>query len=153
MASKYYTFTGPLRWIKNITPDEKYQNYCVDVNLDDENLAKLKESGAQLQVKTDEEGSWVRFRRPVQKIIKNDLVKMGPPKVTDEKGSDTGSIKIANGSLGVVTVVVYDTQKGKGHRWEALKLTKLIPYEPPVSAELPTATEATGETPKSTRPF
>lgn len=136
MASKYYTFNGPLKWVKSLKADPEYKRYTVDVYLDEENLARLKDSGVGLQIREDENGKYVRFSRPETKVIKEELVKFGPPKVVMADGSDLpmasngDPVKIGNGSEGRVSIVVYPAGKFIGHRWERLTIDKLIPYEP-----------------------
>lgn len=129
MATKYFKFTGPCKWAKVTKPDDKYNVYSINVYLNDEMLAKYAKSGMQMQIKEDEDGSYVAFRRPVQKIIKGELVELGPPRVS-YKGGDLENL-IGNGSIVEVDVAVYDSLKGKGHTLQEVKVKELVIYERP----------------------
>lgn len=128
MATKYYKFKGPCKWAKLHTPDQKYNNYQINVYLDDEGIKQLKDSGLQLSLKTDEDGSFVTFRRPQQKIIKGQLVDLGKPRVEDKDRKPLEAL-VGNGSMVTVDVSVYDTLKGKGHTMMGVQVTDLVIYE------------------------
>lgn len=128
MASKYYYLSGKAKWARLFTPDDKYKNYKIDLQLDDASIKTFAESGMTMQSKMQDDGSYITFRRPEAKLIKNELVKFDPPAVTDKDGNAVESL-IGNGSDVTIKVVVYDTVKGKGHRLEAVRVNNLIPYE------------------------
>lgn len=130
MATQYVKLVGPAKWAKLIKPDDKYQVYSINLYLDEVALEKYKKSGMQMALKEDDDGTYVAFRRPVQKIIKGDLVKLGPPKVTDSKGNEVTDL-IGNGSIVEVDVAVYDSIKGKGHTLQAVRVKELVKYERP----------------------
>ena len=123
----YLKLKGPARWVKNKTPDEKYSNYSVDLCPDTDSLAAMKKSGLGLKPKQDEEGTWYKFRRPVQKIIKDDLVKFGPPKTVGPDGEEFTEI-VGNGSEVELDVAVYQAGPYIGHRLERIKVLKHVPY-------------------------
>lgn len=127
MASSYYFLSGKAKWAKLFKPDDKYKNWQIQVYLDDPSMKIYDESGMTMQKKTDDDGQFVTFRRPETKIIKEELVKFDPPTVMDTDGAKLDQL-VGNGSDVTIKVVVYDTMKGKGHRLEAVKVTKLIPY-------------------------
>lgn len=143
MASSYHFLSGKAKWAKLFKPDDKYKNWQIQVYLDDASMKVFDESGMTMQKKTDEDGVFVTFRRPEAKVIRDELVKFDPPTVVDANGGKLDQL-VGNGSEVTVKVVVYDTMKGKGHRMEAVKVTKLIPYEkreaPPPGAMQGTAT-------------
>lgn len=128
MSTAYLNLTGIARWIKHIEPDSMYDNWQMDFKPDEKSLKKIEDSGLQVTPKEDEEGLWYKFRRPTQKVIKKELVNFDPPKVTNPDGQPI-SYKIANGAEVEALVIVYDTVKGKGHRWESLKVLKHEPFE------------------------
>ena len=128
MATEYLYLRGKAKWAKLTKPDEEYDNFSINVYLDEPSRALFTESGLQLTPRSDDDGEFVTFRRPNYKQIKKDLVHFGAPSVIDDKGAPVTTL-LGNGSEVVVKVVVYDSKKGKGHRLKAVQVTKLIPYE------------------------
>lgn len=128
MASSYHYLSGTAKWAKLFKPDDKYKNWQIQVYLDDASMKVFDDSGMTMQKKTDEDGIFVTFRRPEAKVIKDELVKFSPPEVIDGNGNKLEQL-VGNGSEVTVKVIVYDTMKGKGHRLEAVKVNKLVPYE------------------------
>jgi hypothetical protein len=128
MATEYLYLRGKAKWPQLTKPDDKYDNFKINVYLDDESMNLFSESGIQLTPKTDEDGTYVVFRRPNYKQLKKELVHFGAPKVIDGDGAPV-TVAIGNGSDVVVKIVVYDSKKGKGHRLEAVQVVNLIPYE------------------------
>jgi len=126
MATVYKEFTGVCKWAKLKQPDN-YGHYTIDLYLNDEQLLDFKATGLGLRIREDEGGQYVRFRRPVTKLIKNQQVNFGPPTVIkDGKKFDE---LVGNGSEVTVLVAIYDTQKGRGHTLEKVRVEKLVPYE------------------------
>jgi hypothetical protein len=118
---------------------------------------KFRNAGLQQIPKEDDEGNkFVRFRRSVRKVFPKDdeATYWNPPEITGEvnvsyvdadtkervktfKKSEKRNIEtvgektpIGNDSEGIINLCVYDSGKGKGHRWESLKVTKLVEYNP-----------------------
>jgi hypothetical protein len=127
MATENYYFKGIAKWAKVYRPDPEYDNYKINVYLDKASKKLFEQAGTQLTPKTDEDGEYVAFRRDHSKMIKNELVTFGPPKVVDTNNNPLTEI-IGNGSEVVVKVQVYDGKKGKGHRLEAVQVTSLVVY-------------------------
>lgn len=127
MATRVYKFYGKCQWAKVHTPDEKYGNYQIDVFLDGPSMDLFKKSGLQLRVKDYEGERFVGFRRVPKKLIKGEMVDFGKPKVTDAVGREIDDL-IGNGSVVAVTVSVFDTVKGKGHRLDVVEVRKLVPF-------------------------
>lgn len=130
MATKYFKFKGPAKWAQVYKPDEKYNNYKIQVYLDEKNKAEYIKSGIQVEIKKDEDGEYVVFRRPHAKLIKTEAVTLGPPKVED-KDRQPFTSTIGNGSLVEVDVSVYDTIKGRGHTLNAVKVIDHVEYVRP----------------------
>lgn len=131
MATEHILLHGTCKWAKLRVPDDKYQKFSIDVFLDEESWGVFDASGLLLEPKEDDEGNrFVRFSRKVEKMIKGDIVKLGPPKVVDDENEpwDDG-INIGNDSEVTVRVSVYDTQRGKGHTLEAVRVDNLVVYE------------------------
>lgn len=130
MATKYFKLTGPCKWAKLSKPDQKYNVYSINLYLDERGLKTLKESGVQLTVKQDDQGSYVVFRRPVAKLIRGDLVKFDPPKVSIQTpdGYPEYTGLVGNGSVVTCDIAVYDTIKGKGHTLQSVTVRELVEY-------------------------
>lgn len=139
MATKYIHLHGKVKWVKAYRPDEKYDNYSVQMYLDEPSQRIFNESGLTLAAKRDDDGEFYTFRRPETKLIKKEVVVFGPPKVFDRNNNEFSQI-IGNGSSATIKVSVYDTIKGKGHRWEAIRVEDLVEYVRPESNTTTTVT-------------
>ena len=106
----------------------------IDVLLDQEELAKLAESGSRLKPKVTEDGISVKFKRKFKHPSIPALG--GAPKVVDSEDNvwDT-EVSIGNGSEAEVFFTVYDTKFGKGTRLEGVRITNLVEYERPEGEE------------------
>lgn len=137
MASKYVFFLGKCQWAKLDKPDDKYGYYGIDLFLDEENKKKFKASGLTLKIHKDADGEeYVRFRREPDKLLEDMPEKPKKLIYTDGKYDDFDQL-IGNGSLVEVKVQVYDSQKGKGHRLEAVAVHDLVPYGNAEDSDLP----------------
>lgn len=132
MSTTVWYFTGPCKWAKVYKSqlDPKYKRWSIDVYLDNKNLDDYKRSGMQLEVREDEDGKFVRFSRASVKIINKEVVEFDPPEVVrvSEEGNSPFNDPIGNGSIVVVKVAVFDTQKGKGHRLDKVGVIEHVPY-------------------------
>ena len=146
MATKFIDLTGKVKWVKVRKPDEKYNNWTLNFYPDDRSRKIYDESGLQIRYKQDDDGEFLIFRRPAEKLIKGEVVKFDPPKVWDAKNQPFDGI-IGNGSEATVKVAVYDTIKGKGHRWEAIRVDKLVEYNPPATTGAAASTDANAPKP------
>ncbi len=129
MATTTVYLSGNSYWAKLKTPDSKYNQWTLQLVLDNKSLKVYHESGMGISLKKNDKGeTYVNLRRPVSKLIKGDLVKFDPPTLLD-KDNQPIDLLIGNGSKVVCKVVVYDTMKGKGHRLEAVRVEDLVHYE------------------------
>ncbi len=131
MANDTFYFRGIANWAKVHKPDNKFNVYTLDLHLDASSKSLFKDSGLQLELRPDEKnGEYIKLRRPVSKKIKGELVDMGPPTVLIKRGEDFEpfSDNIGNGSLVLVKVRVYDTQRGKGHELDTVAVETLVPF-------------------------
>lgn len=128
MSTQMVYLTGITKWAKVHKPDEKYQNFSLNLYLDKNSWATYSESGIGVTPKEDDDGKFVTLRRPVSKVIKGDLVKFGPPAVFD-KDQKPITDPVGNGSRVTVKVAVFDTIKGKGHRMEAVRVDELVEFK------------------------
>lgn len=131
MATETFYVSGTVEgFIRLNTPDEKYDNFYVGIALDDTSKATFAASGMQMKPKASQEGKeFITFRRKNKAIIKDELVKFGPPKVLDKDNNPLTKF-VGRGSKVTAKVIVYDTQKGKGHRLDAVRVDELVEYVP-----------------------
>lgn len=129
--TRYLEFTGNCTYAKvyDFQKDKKYDKWDINVYLDDEELANYMASGIQVEVKEDDLGKYVRFRRDETKLINKEVVKFGPPEVI---GPDRQPFEesIGNGSRVCVTVEVFPSKKGFGHRLRRVQVLEHVPYIP-----------------------
>lgn len=149
MSTAIYRFYGTSKWAKIQEPDAKYNNYQIDLYMDDASWRLFKKTGLQLKTRESEDGEYVTFRRPVQKIIKGKLVELGKPAVVNPLGQAL-DILVGNGSEVCVEVSVYDTIKGKAHTMEKVEVIGLVEYNRAIDAHAEdNSTTATGTAPTS----
>jgi len=135
MSTKVLYFHGTAKWAQlglGPTPednaDKEYKSWKLNLYLSDDSWEDFARSGLQLKAKEDEDGRYVTFRRPFSKVIKDDLVKFEPPKVTDAEGVGFRDY-IGNGSEVIIKVATFDTRKGRGHRLEEVKVVTLVDFK------------------------
>lgn len=130
--TKTYYVTGPCKWAKIKTPDDYKgdKRWKVNVYLNKETKKTVKETGVPFKIKEDEDGEYVCFSRPVEKMHKEELKTFEPPKVFDTDLNEIDDL-IGNGSVVTAKISVFDTAKGPGHRLEALRVESLVHYEEP----------------------
>jgi hypothetical protein len=151
LATKIIYLTGKAKWAKVRTPDEKYDNFTIDLFPTKESWGEFKASGMEVRPKRADEGEYITLRRPNNKLIKNEIVTFGPPKVLNPDETVFEGL-IGNGSTVTLKVAVYDTIKGKGHRLEAVRVDDLVVYEGAQSSVFPTTPAATTEQPVAPPP-
>lgn len=123
MSSTQYNYFKGIAHFLNAKKPNDYGSYsvCLEFN-DPEELEKYKKSGIQVEILPDNK---VWFRRPHQKLIKQELVTFGPPKVVDTLGNELTAL-IGTGSEVIVKVRSYPTMKGTGHTLDAIQVLKLV---------------------------
>lgn len=137
-------FQGKASWPKLVVPDREYKNWNVKVHLTPESYNKfmdLKETkgeteGILNEVKKDEDGYFVVFKRPTEKTWKGKLEKLLPPILLDAEGRPMNTdIGIGNGSDVTVKCEYYTYnkpfgRKGRGSaiRMIAVRVDNLVPY-------------------------
>ena len=136
MATKTYYLSGDVMYPKLVTPDTKFNEqgiYSLDLFMDNDSWEKFEKSEAQLKVRDRDGRKFVTFKRPAKKLIKGEVVDLGPPDVLNEDNTpfDTEKVLVGNGSKVTIKVNIYDTMKGKGHTLEAVRVDNLVPYERP----------------------
>jgi hypothetical protein len=114
-------------WAKVHEVDKEYKNHQINLYMDKPSWELFHRAGTQLKTKKNEDGeAFVTFRRDPAQVDFNGRP-YGKPLVLGEDGEVT-SENIGNGSEVAVTIAVYDTKRGKGHRFEKVEVLKLVPY-------------------------
>ena len=129
MATTILYVTGKAKWARLNKPDAKFNTYTLDLYLEDDELARFTRSGAQNEVRSGEDGKFIKLRRPCVKLVKGEARQYGPPEVIDAKGQPV-TCDIGNGSVVTCKLSIYDTVKGKGTRLEAVRVDELVEYIP-----------------------
>lgn len=139
MATKYIKVPGKIAWANTLRVPDTYngaERYTCQLYPTEEGLKILKDSGCGLQFGSEKwavfEGEkYVKPRRDAEKIIKNEVVTFGPPKIT-MNGADYDGM-IGNGSVVEASLAIYDAGRYKGHRLESIRILDLIEYERPLT--------------------
>lgn len=122
MATKQHYFTGKAKWAKVYKPDEKYNNYAINLEMDAPSKKEFDATGIRVQPKKDESDgkTYYRFRRSEED---------GAPLVVDNQGEPFSKL-IGNGSDVTVRVESYDSKKyGKGHRLMAVRINDWVEFD------------------------
>lgn len=137
MANKQVVYvTGKAKWARVFQDqmDTAYgEKFHITVYPDEASQIMLKQSGCQVKPKKDDEGVNYKFSRDNKKEFKpGDIQVLGPPKVLKKEGDEHVFFneRIGNGSIVTAKIEVYPTQKGMGHRLEAVCVDMHVPYEP-----------------------
>jgi hypothetical protein len=156
MATTAYYLKGTCKWAMVHSPDRDFDNFKINLYMDDASKKLFADSGMTLEPKKEgkvtkadpkpkavkcelkDADAYITFRRPNTKEIKKQVVEFGKPQVLDADGNPTKDL-IGNGSEVTIKVIAFDTQAhGKGHRLEAVQINELVPYEGKgVESELP----------------
>lgn len=126
MSTKTFYFHGDIEWLKK---DDKFKKYSCDLYMDPESWDKFEKSGALLKHRDKEGRKYVSFSRPFAKLIKGEIKEMGPPLVLNKDGEPMDMKIIGNGSKVTVKVNVFDTMKGKGTDFLAIRVDELKEYK------------------------
>lgn len=142
MATKNVYVRGKLSWVR---PDkaDKYGNYTATLHPDAESLEKIRDlcaQGVKNQIKKDEDGYCITFRRPTQKMMRGKVVGFTPVELLDgTKPLDGGGfaplrdVAVGNGSDGVIKLQIYSYptpsgDKGLAARLESIRIDNLVPF-------------------------
>lgn len=148
MSTVFHTFTGKVNWAQVFRPN-KFNNYSIDFYPESPEVRRqIKALGIKSAIKEDNEGNlFYTFRRPHEKMMRGELVTLGPPKIVsnqDEPFTET----IGNGSVVEITLAVYDWSdakhgSGKGTRIEKVKVISHVKYQKPTEETASVATVQT----------
>ena len=130
--SKTVYFEGPCAWAQ-LQKTDKFGNYSIQLYLDPDNLALYTKQGLAAEVKEDERGKFVRFKRVPVRVKNGKPIEFGAPRVFNRDGQPITEL-IGNGSKVICKVTIYDTPKGRSSTLEAVQVSELIPYGGPVES-------------------
>lgn len=136
--TQHIYLTGSLMWAKVHHPDPEYKNFTIDFYPDDleDTREQLAEMGSQLNEReaTSEEAPgpfFYKFRREEQRLMKDQVVKFGPPLVVQADGKTPETRLLGNGTKATIKVEFFPTKNGTGHRLLAVRVDELVEYTPP----------------------
>jgi len=134
LASEYLYVQGKLSWVKCDKPDEwgKWKATIHPTPASLEKIRDLQAEGLKNVLKKDEDGYYVSFSRPTQRMLKGKVIGMVPPTIVGEDGAPLNKA-IGNGSDGILKLEVYQHNtpgggKAKAARLESVKVTNFIPF-------------------------
>lgn len=137
-GNEFIYFKGKALWVRAVVPD-KYGFWSLVLYPDTESLDKIRElqaEGVKNVLKKDEEGYYIRIKRPVSKETRDGRVlSFTPPVVVDSEGKPTDGTKIGNGSDLSIKMEVYvhptpNGGKAKAMRMDSIRVDNLIPFNP-----------------------
>lgn len=137
MAKTFINIKGKASWARLVTPNQ-WDAWAITVHPDTESLEMIRDlqaQGLKNTLKKDEEGYFVQFRRPINKMIRGKVVAFTPPEVIDADNKPMDGKTVGNGSDVTVRLEVYEHGtpgggKAKAARLEAVRVDYLIPFNP-----------------------
>jgi hypothetical protein len=142
MATKYVFIQGKAKWFKAQTPN-KFGNWSHDIYLNDASLKQIQElketkgetEGIKNILKKDDDGYFMTFNRPQQKMVRGKVVGFAAPEVLDKENKRMYDVLVGNGS-DITSKLEYYTYnkpagagKGSAVRWASTRVDNLIPFE------------------------
>jgi len=135
MATEYVFLSGKGMWARTQRPDE-WGNYSIQLRPDNASLEKvreLKEQGVKNNIKKDDDGFFITYRRPQQKMIRGKVIGFTPVEVVDKDGKPI-DVGIGNGSDVTIKLEVYQHGtpgggKAKAARLMGVRIDNLVPFE------------------------
>lgn len=142
MATREDYFSGKCKYAQVHRPDQKYDCYSILLYPDEpslEKIKKLKEGKPAImnELKMDEDGTYIRFRRDLEIKTKMGKKQLPPPIVTNADGTMMVDTWIGNGSDVTVGCEIYTYRKGEGLacRLKSVRADNLIPYKPEMTPD------------------
>jgi len=140
MAKTDYVYlSGKAKWINTTVPD-KFGNWGLVLYLDakaKETWLDLKKRGILNEISQDDDGEFVRLRRPQERKFKDGRVMgMSPVTVVDKAGVPLLGNAVGNGSDVTCKLEAYaykppfKKEMGYAIRLAAIRVDNLIPFEP-----------------------
>lgn len=134
MAQKEFVYLqGKAKWARLTVPDQ-YGHWSIVLYPNAESKAKIQDlisRGLKNNLKKDEDGEYMTFRRPTSKDIRGKVVGFAPPEVIQGDGvTPLREALVGNGSDVTVKVEVYGFKRfpGVAARLQAVRVDTLVPY-------------------------
>ncbi|SRR6266550_313850 len=138
--TKYVTFQGKSKWCNLDIPDTRFsaegkwniQQYLNPQSVLD--FLELKKEGLRNTLKQDEDGKFVNWNRPTQRMFGKQLKGFSPPDILDREGNPLPrNTRIGYGSDVTTTIEVYywtTAQKEErcAARLASVRIDNLVPY-------------------------
>ena len=136
MATETVFVQGKSMWARTQRPDE-WGNWSLQLHLDNKSLEivnKLIEQGLKNRLKKDDDGYFMTFRRPTQKMMRGKVIGFTPVEVLDKDGKTPIDVAIGNGSDVTLKLEVYQHGtpgggKAKAARLQGVRVDNLVPFE------------------------
>lgn len=136
--SNYIYLSGKGFWMHRLFEPDEYKgvkSYSLTLYPDPKSWKVFREVALQQHIKEDEEGKFLRFKKPVKKpwkLKENESPNFDAPTVSTADGNAWPEDKlIGNGSEVTVKIEVYDTKMGRGARIEGVRVDKWVEYKKP----------------------
>lgn len=132
-TTQYVTFQGKANWVKVYKPN-KYDKWSLDLYLDANQVERFKSYNTKTHLKKDDDGYYVSFTRPTEKLFKGKRQALPLPIVVDKEGKPT-TVAIGNGSDLTITCELYpytpprESEQKWAIRLQAIRIDNLVPFE------------------------
>ena len=135
MPTELMFIRGKASWAFTNAPDP-WGSYTITLHPNSDGLEKIRElqgQGLKNVLKKDEDGWFIKFRRPQSKEIRGRVVPFTPPEVIMEENKQPLQGLIGNGSDVTVKLEVYPHAtpgggKAKAARFLGVMVHNLVPY-------------------------
>jgi len=142
LAKEFIYLKGKVSWVRHLRPDDKYGKWNCKLHPDVESLEKIRElqlaqngvSGIKNVLGKDDDGYYMGFSRPVNKLMRGQVVAFTPPVVVNADGSLFQGDAIGNGTDATIKIEVYTHGtpgggKARACRWESMRIDHLVPFD------------------------
>lgn len=160
MATDNVYLQGKAKWVRVATPD-MYGKYAMVLYPNEESLDKIKKlkeirtvngkqyEGLKNKLKRDEDGDYMSFSCPSEKIIRGARRLYAAPMILDENNLPI-HIGVGNGSEVTIKLEVYtynppaSKMGGSAARLISVRVDKLVPYDPKITDNIRDPKEVRG---------
>lgn len=148
--------SGMLRYARVLPGqiDTEYNQYSVDLTPDEASWDVLKSTGVEFKIRENEAGDYIKVRRHHSKLMGDEVVIFGAPKVVLNTGElDENNVpitvafdpkkRIGNGSRATLRLTIFQgaKQKKPGCRLEGVRVDEFIEFIPTPMSDRPATPE------------
>ena len=138
--SRYVYVQGKVKWFRHVTPDIEYRKWKHVMYPNPDSLEKVRQLQSEglkntLKKENDDEGYYVTWSRPTEKMVRGRLVGFAPPEVFMADGTTPlRNTNVGNGSDVTTKLEVYQHGtpgggKAVAARWVSSRIDNLVPFE------------------------